>query len=331
MDIETSSFAELESRINGAGLYKKRYGSYAVYAGLVLAGLAVSLYLVTVTDNVWLQVANALFFAFMSVQAGMLGHDFSHQQVFRSSGINRFFAVVCWSVIGGIGEEWWFRKHNAHHKHVNHVDLDPDLEIPFLFGEEQQSSKPAWIKKYLLPYQHVLFFFILPLVYPNFIFRSLLIAFQNISLKVLVEIFLVIGHFVLLFGFVMYHLPWFVGVIFFSVAFLAAGLYMSLVFAPNHKGMDIKSAHEETVWTDQITLTRNLYPSFWQFHFFGGLNYQIEHHLFPSMARYNYPRAHKIIKAFCVEHNISYYETSWWQSQKEIYLALKKMAQHYVD
>ncbi|MCH7800907.1 MAG: fatty acid desaturase, partial [Chloroflexi bacterium] len=51
---------------------------------------------------------------------------------------------------------------------------------------------------------------------------------------------------------------------------------------------------------------------------YGGLNYQIEHHLFPNMPRNNLKEAQKIIRVFCEEHSISYHETGVVQSVKEI-------------
>ena len=62
----------------------------------------------------------------------------------------------------------------------------------------------------------------------------------------------------------------------------------------------------------------NLFTDFW----YGGLNYQIEHHLFPSMPRNKLGEFQKIAKAFCKEHSIRYHETGIFQSHKEILQSL---------
>jgi fatty acid desaturase len=49
----------------------------------------------------------------------------------------------------------------------------------------------------------------------------------------------------------------------------------------------------------------------------GGLNYQIEHHLFPSMPRPNLRRSQAAIRAFCHERGVDYLETSLWRSYSE--------------
>jgi fatty acid desaturase len=94
---------------------------------------------------------------------------------------------------------------------------------------------------------------------------------------------------------------------------------MGSVFAPNHKGMPILEKETELDFLHQQVLTaRNVQGSpladFW----YGGLNYQIEHHLFPNMARNNLKKAQPIVRAFCQEMGIPYHQTGVWQSHKEI-------------
>src|SRR5205085_8841609 len=97
------------------------------------------------------------------------------------------------------------------------------------------------------------------------------------------------------------------------------GLYLGSVAAPNHKGMLIIDKDSPLDFLRQQVLTaRNVkaHPltDFW----YGGLNYQIEHHLFPSMPRTSLRKAQRLIKAFCDERAIPYYETSILQSYQEI-------------
>jgi fatty acid desaturase len=97
------------------------------------------------------------------------------------------------------------------------------------------------------------------------------------------------------------------------------GLYMGSVFAPNHKGMLIPDPDANLGFLrEQVLTTRNVRPhpltDFW----YGGLNYQIEHHLFPNMPRNKLKSARPIIKAFCEERSIPYYETSIVRSYIEV-------------
>ena len=100
------------------------------------------------------------------------------------------------------------------------------------------------------------------------------------------------------------------GLFFVVVHHVAMGFYLGLVFAPNHVGMPIL---EDDVALDfvraQVVTTRNVRPGPIVDFFFGGLNYQIEHHLFPRMPRTHLPAARRLVRRFCRERWIPYRET----------------------
>jgi len=89
------------------------------------------------------------------------------------------------------------------------------------------------------------------------------------------------------------------------------GFYLGCSFAPNHKGMPILTASDKTDFLRRQVLTSRNVRGGWLTDFaLGGLNYQIEHHLFPSMPRPNLRRAQSLVAAFCAERDVSYTETS---------------------
>ncbi|MCH7811823.1 MAG: acyl-CoA desaturase, partial [Chloroflexi bacterium] len=126
-------------------------------------------------------------------------------------------------------------------------------------------------------------------------------------------------HFTIYFSLLFYALSWWHAVLFIAVHQSLLGLYMGSVFAPNHKGMPTFSG-EDTIGflRRQVLTTRNVAGSpvadFW----YGGLNYQIEHHLFPSMPRNKLKEAQPIVRAFCEEHAVSYAESGAFRSNIEI-------------
>jgi fatty acid desaturase len=320
------SYEELREEVSRAGLYKPAYLSYGIHAVCIVCGFVTVWLILMSTTSTYIQFLNGIFLGICMVQAGMLGHDLSHGQVFQNKNRNRVGALVIFSLLCGLSERGWYEKHNAHHKNVNHAGLDPDLDIPFIFSSEQDVHKTTFTKRWIQPYQNVLFFIMLPFVYPNFVFWS----FKNIAhtrdRRSFVEAVCITLHFFILFSIPPLYLPLTTALLFCVASVLTGGIYMSMVFAPNHKGEDVMPHTHIPTWKDQITLTRNLYYSRVGFILFGGLDLQIEHHLFPSMSRYAYPKAQPIVKAYCTKHNIEYYETTWWQSMKEIYFALKKEA-----
>lgn len=316
-------YGELRARAEALGLYKRTYWHYGLCAIIALIAVFSSLYVLTLTDTVWIQAVNAIVFAFFSVQLGMIGHDLSHGEVFNTLETNRFWSSVAWGLFGGLSEARWFEKHNRHHTHPNHIGYDPDIELPFMFTENQVDAKSPFLKKWILPYQHVLFWPALAFVYPMYILLAFLHYLEKPSLRVLFEILLVLVHFGVLFYIVFSFLPLLPAFVFLGIAFVIIGIYMGAVFAPNHKGRPELRKEETFTWLHQILLTRDVRHSFPAFYLCGGLNFQIEHHLFPTMSRAKYHKAQALVKEFSIQHGIEYHETSWVGSLKEMYQALK--------
>jgi fatty acid desaturase len=101
-----------------------------------------------------------------------------------------------------------------------------------------------------------------------------------------------------------------------AVVFIAVhqglwGVYMGCSFAPNHKGMPTLSAGQKLDYLrKQVLTSRNVRGGRFTDFALGGLNYQIEHHLFPSMPRANLRHAQPLVQQFCVRSGISYSQTS---------------------
>lgn len=312
--------------MHAAGLYGRRYSAYIGYAAVMCGGLALSFFILTVSDSLLVQLPNAMFMAFFLVQAGMLGHDFSHLQVCESKKRNRFFGRMLWSLVCGLSESGWYAKHNAHHTHVNHVDRDPDLNMPFVFSEKQLKNKSKFFTRYMLPRQHLFFFFLLPFSYISMSAWSLTHMLRVRSWHTTADAVCIAIRYAVFFGLPFVWLPASVAAWFLVVQTLTIGIYMSMVFAPNHKGAAVVDDTDTPTWIHQITLTRNVAPTFGVFYLLGGLNFQIEHHLFPTMSRFHYVAARPIVQQFCEKHGIQYHETTWRGSMQEIYQSLKTMA-----
>src|ERR1700693_5673461 len=97
------------------------------------------------------------------------------------------------------------------------------------------------------------------------------------------------------------------------------GAYMAAVFAPNHKGMPQTDADSRMDFVrTQVLTARNVRGHPLTDLWYGSLNYQIEHHLFPGMPRLNMRRAQPIVQQFCKERGIDYHETSFLDSYREL-------------
>ncbi len=321
-----SVYQNLYHQVDQAGLFARTYYAHTITSIITLAGILCVFFVIYYNDTWWVQVANAIMASFFTVQLGLLGHDLSHQGVFRSHRLNKLCAILVWGLGCGLSEGRWYHKHNAHHQAPNHIGHDPDIEIPFVFDHNQATGRSAFAKRWLLPYQPFLFWTGLWFVYPYNLLHSLRYVLKTLSWRDIGEITLMAIHFVVLFVYTFSTLPTTIALMFNAVVFLTIGIYMGLIFAPNHKG-EVMFAPEQTYnWVYQIIATRNINPSFLTSYICGGLNYQIEHHLFPTMSRFHYPQASQLVQRFCTQEGIPYQQTSWLDSLREIHQALEAEA-----
>ena len=324
--LPNTAYQTLLHRVTVAGCFRPAYLQHTIIFLVAILGLSFIAYTVTLTDNIWISLLSASAAGFFMVQLGLIGHDLSHAGVFRSKKANRLGALLIWSLSCGLSESRWFAKHNAHHQSPNHIGYDPDIDIPFVFSHEQGAARSPFYQKFILPHQHILFWVGIWFVYPSNILNSMRYLLQHPTTRSIFEIGLMIVHYALVFGFTYWHLPPLTATLFNLIVFLVIGVYMALVFAPNHKGEDMLRADQTPNWVHQITLTRNITPSPVITYIFGGIECQIEHHLFPTMPRFHYREARIIVKDFCSEHHLPYHETSWLNSLRQIHSALRTEA-----
>jgi len=109
-----------------------------------------------------------------------------------------------------------------------------------------------------------------------------------------------------------------------GVAFLAVhmglfGLYLGCTFAPNHKGMEMLTddGEQPDFLRRQVLTSRNVRGGRFVNVLLGGLNYQIEHHLFPSMPSPNLRRAQPIVRDYCAELGVSYADAGLIDSYRQ--------------
>jgi len=149
----------LKRRIKQNGLLDRQPAYFGGKIVLNLCLLAAGLALLPILDNTWLQLANAVYLAFVFVQISFLAHDFGHRQFsFLTPWKNDWATLVLGNLLLGVSRQWWIDKHNDHHGHPNQVDVDPDIDIPLLAFEEEQAFEKRGFARFVVKYQAVLIF-----------------------------------------------------------------------------------------------------------------------------------------------------------------------------
>jgi fatty acid desaturase len=305
-----SAYSELSRQIKQSGLLDRRPGYYAgqIVFILGLAGLGAAAFLLL--GDSWWQLAVAAYLAVVSTQLGFLGHDAGHRQIFRSGRANYLLGVALANLGVGMSYGWWVDKHSRHHAHPNDEDKDPDIGAGALVFTTGQAQASGPVARMFYRYQAWTFFPLLLLEALHLRVSSVRFLLADRSRPRMREGLLlgthILGYLTLLF-LVLSPLQ---ALVFIAVHQGLFGLYLGCSFAPNHKGMPALSAAEAADYLRRQVLTSRNVRGHWLTDFaLGGLNYQIEHHLFPSMPRGNLRHAQHVVRAFCDAHHVPYLET----------------------
>lgn len=314
-----SDYAVLLRTVKAAGLLDRRRGDYlskiALTGGLWIAAWACF----GLLGNSWWQMAVAAVLAMVFAQIGFLGHDAGHRQIFRSNRANDVAGLLLGNLGVGLSYGWWVDKHNRHHAHPNQEDRDPDLDIGALaFTAGQARAKRGRVTRYIARRQGYLFFPLLLAEAIQLHIYGLQALMRGGARYRLLETILLSVHLGGYLTAVFLVLPPLKAIVFIVVQQGLFGLYLGCSFAPNHKGMPILSADDKTDFLRRQVLTsRNVRGGRFTDFALGGLNYQIEHHLFPSMPRSNLRRARPVVREFCARHDVAYVETTLLASYAE--------------
>jgi fatty acid desaturase len=318
--LQTNPYAQLKRLIKKNGLLDRQPAYYAAKTGFTLALLAVSLALLFVLGETSFQLLNAAYLAFVFVQISLLAHDFGHRQFsFRSPWKNDWLTLIFGNLLLGISRQWWIDKHNEHHGHPNQMDLDPDVDIPLLAFEEEQALDKRGLARFVVKYQAALIFPLSLLQAISMLRSSLEFLAAKKAKSTLVEALTICVHFALYFALLFSVLEPLQALLFVAVHRGLFGTYLVSIFAPNHKAMPLLERDSKVDFLRRQVLTsRNVTAHPITDFCYGGLNYQIEHHLFPRLPRNKLREAQPIIRGFCRDHCIAYHETSVLQSYREI-------------
>jgi fatty acid desaturase len=313
-----SEYTQLSRQIKQAGLLDRRRGWYAARIGVNLALLAGGWVAFAMLGESWWQLAVAAYLAVVFTQIAFVGHDAGHRQLFRSRRANDRVGLLHANLLTGISFGWWVPKHNAHHTNPNHEDLDPDISITALAFTADQASAKHGLVRLIARHQGWLFFPLLLLEAAHLHLASAKAVVQGRGRANAVEGLLLLVHLAAYLAAVILVLSPLQAVAFVIVQQGLFGLYLGCSFAPNHKGMPTLTHDDELDFLRRQVLTsRNVTGSRLVDWLLGGLNYQIEHHLFPNMPRPNLRRAQPLIRAFCLQHGLAYTEASMFGSYAE--------------
>ena len=351
-------YRDLRAKMLAAGLFKssKLYYLYKVLSTLAIA--AVSVYCATkFTESWFMTILGAVIMGLFWQQCGWLAHDFLHHQVFQNRVYGDLMGIFIGNVLQGFSVGWWKAKHNKHHAVPNLLqsveganDGDPDVDTaPIIFWSLKmaESAKNSKLGLFMVKWQAVIYFPVLLLARLAWAQQSFSNVFgvmdmqsnmgvsknsvgnDKMRLPFLEKAGLVVHYSALLF--IMSYLPLAQAITFFLVAQTSCGLFLALVFGLGHNGMAVYQADERPdFWKLQVSTTRNITSTPFVDFFCGGLQYQVDHHLFPSLPRHNLRKAHELVESFCKAQGVTYHETDMIVGTKEVLSHLSEVTREFL-
>ena len=329
-----SDFTALTARIKAEGLLARSHGYYwAKLIGLPLALAGIVVLSFTLGDT-WWQMALAVAFALVMAQVGYLGHDAAHRQIFASAKWNKWVSLIVLNLIAGMGFGWWQGKHNKHHAKPNMADADPDIGTgAFAYTPEGVRSRRTAFGRWITPRQSYYFFPLLLLAGLQLHINGTqrLLRRGTVKNRWVELAFIAIRHGALI-TFAFLAMSPVIAVSFLLVQVMVFGFYLAMTFAPNHIGMPILPKDVKIDFLRrQVLMSRNISGGRVVDTLMGGLNFQIEHHLFPSMSRPNLRRAAPIVREYCRDLGVNYHVTSLPRSYVEVASYLNRVGRGGID
>jgi len=308
-------FNQLKEQVRQKGLLDR----VPVRGSIEMIAILLSIILALSTAPLWNPILLGLFITLIMTRAVFVSHDILHTQYFKSKSLSKKLSYPFSAIILSNSSSWWDYKHNVnHHTYCNIVEKDEDIRALDGAFTPNKGDSP-FIKKY----KYIIFWGAQFFMFPAFIYQSYKFVIQR---KLWGELALMLMHWPIIWGTLYMQTG---GLNTFIVALtvnFTLSPWLSFGFITNHLGCETFSEEEakEFTWMElQMRGSRSLSGGPLVHWFYGGLNTQIEHHLFPKAPRFNLLKVQKMTKEFAKKHHIPYFETTPVGAYVQINDALK--------
>jgi len=286
-----------------------------------MSAIIICMSILLLTSPLWNIILLAIFLSVLYTRAVFVSHDLLHMQYFKNKAFSKKLSYPFSAFILSNSSSWWDFKHNInHHTYCNIVEKDEDIRALDCAFTAKHKGNNYIIKKY----KYLIFWGSMFFMFPAFIVQSYNFVIKR---KLWGELALMLLHWPIIWGTLIYQIGTYHTLIVAVILNFIVSPWLAFGFITNHLGCE--TFHEKEAkdfsWLElQMRGSRSLKGGFLIHWFYGGLNTQIEHHLFPKAPRFHLLKVQKITKEFAKKHNIFYFESSPIQAYIQINRALKE-------
>ena len=281
----------------------------------------------------WWSVALLPITALFTTTLAMTGHEGVHSSACNSRFGNILLAAVVFPLFTGMSMEFWRDKHNVkHHAHPNVHGKDPDIHNwPLAFSSEDYAKSGSAVQFFQRHLQGWFFWPLTMVTAHSMRIQGLWFVISHpfntgkkkrFSNLLFIDLTMIVLHFLLWF-----FVPVKLGVsllsvfLFYLALWVIVGVMLSMIFIVGHAARPVILESDKS-WKVQIETGRRIKTGPIGRFFFVGLDYQIEHHLFPSASLFALPKIAPIVKKYSLENGWEYEEIGFF---KALYISTKHL------
>lgn len=341
----------LRADLEAEGLFRPTYAFYAAQALWLAALFAAVLRLTACASAPLRALAGGFALGLFWQQAAFVGHDAGHAGITGRRGVDQAIGLVCGNMLTGIEIGWWQATHNVHHTTPNSAEHDADVQhLPFMaiseaflrngvfsrFHNDRMACGPA--ERRLLAWQHWYFFPILTVARYGLLLQGVKTVGwewgkRNTGFGAPNAVWTRVVEAAALCVFYAYsaallaRLPCLAERLAFTYASGATFAILHLQINLSHWSQRVVQSAPPGGWVDtQLGATLDWSCPPWLDWFHGGLQFQIEHHLFPRLPRANLRRVAPRVAALCARHGIAYRRLGFLEATFEVWATLRRVA-----
>ncbi|XP_054808212.1 delta(8)-fatty-acid desaturase 2 [Prosopis cineraria] len=323
-------YRRLASEFSKLGLFEKKGHVTCYTLTFVAVMFLVVLYGVLRCTSVWAHLGSAMLLGLLWMQSAYVGHDSGHYEVMSSRGYNKLAQIISGNCLTGISIAWWKWTHNAHHIACNSLDYDPDLQHIPVFAVSSRffnsmtsrfygrTLKFDSLSRFLISYQHWTFYPVMCLGRINLFIQTFLLLFSKRPVPDRALNIMGILVFWTWFPLLIFCLPNWPERVMFVLASFSVTSIQHIQFCLNHFAANVYVGPPNgNDWFEKQTSgTLDISCSSWMDWFFGGLNFQLEHHLFPRLPRCQLRKVSPLVIDLCKKHNLPYRSLSFLEANR---------------